>query len=305
LSSNLGLPASQANILQLNLSYDLNVLDRLQRGTFLENDQSRRRTTHSILLEAGYSFTNRLSADVFLSYVRQERNIQRAISDDFDYTQGLGDAVLLLKYKALSIDQDNTTLTIAAGVKFPLGASDLKDQSGITLNADLQPGSGAWDGILWSQFTHNLTFRPSMSFAATATYSRKGVNDNYLAVFNPTSNQTNAQAYKFGDEYQVMLSLSDRLLLGNALIDPSITFRYRKAFTDQQNDIDLPNTGGEWIFFTPGISYWLLDKLSLNANIDLPVYSFIEGLQVTPTYRLNVGIYYQINFNPKDPHFPF
>ena len=72
-----------------------------------------------------------------------------------------------------------------------------------------------------------------------------------------------------------------------------------------RNDIDLPNTGGEWIFFTPGISYWLLDKLSLNANIDLPIYSFIEGLQVTPTYRLNIGIYYQINFNPKDSHFPF
>ena len=305
LSSNLGLPASQANVLQINWSYDLNVLNRLQTGFELEADRARTRRTHSMLLELGYSFSNRISVDLFFSYVRQERRIEQAVGSDFDFTQGIGDVVALLKYKLLSLNEDNTTLTAAVGIKAPLGASNLTDPNGITLNADLQPGSGAWDGIFWAQFTHNLAFRPSMSMAATSTYSWKGTNPDYLPIFDPVLGTQRAQRYGFGNELQIILSLSDRLLLGNALIDPSLTIRYRKALQDEQNEIKLPNTGGEWIFITPGLSYWLLPAFSINANFEVPIYSFIEGTQVAPSYRMNLGVYYRLDLKTKETPFNF
>jgi len=99
LSSNLGMAPDEANTLQLNLAYDLNVLETLKSGMNTLEDDSRSRKTHSALLQAGYSFTNTFSVDVLFSWVRQERNINQFGSSDFTSTQGLGDAVFLFKQK--------------------------------------------------------------------------------------------------------------------------------------------------------------------------------------------------------------
>ena len=75
ISSNLGLPPSEKQTFQVSLTYDLNVLRTLQSGwQVLEQvTQSSERVTHSAMLQLGYNFTERLSADAFFSYVYQER----------------------------------------------------------------------------------------------------------------------------------------------------------------------------------------------------------------------------------------
>jgi hypothetical protein len=234
-------------------------------------------------MELGYSFSNRLSIDALFSYVRQERTITFNGRSDADITNGLGDATLLFKY--VLVKKDQYSITPGIGIKIPTGASDLKDNDGITLNADLQPGSGAWDGLAWIYFDASPFRNPNSTLFGNLVYSLKGHNPDYLG----------SQNYKFGDEYQISLGWSRRIIIGGQLIDPSVLIRFRKAYPDNNNGTGLPSTGGQWIFIYPSLSYWFQPDFAFNASIDLPLYANVEGTQVTPTYRLNLGFYYRMN----------
>ena len=313
LSSNLGLPDGEKGTSQFALSYDLNALNTLKRGTtVLEDDfgNDRERLTHALLLEVGYSFTDRFSADLIFTWVRQERtNFSNGQQSDFRSTQGVGDPVLLFKYKILSKNDNATTLTTGVGVKPPLGSAN-ETSDGLRLNADLQPGSGAWDAVFWGQFTHVLSFRPSMSFSAVTIYRSRGTNPDFQETFNPVTGISSAQPYRFGNDFQLITGLSDRVLVGKQIVDPALLFRYRSARPDRikpnrEGEFnDISNTGGRWIFINPSITYWIGEAMSINANIELPLLADITGTQVSPTYRANFGFYYILLSKKSDKLIP-
>ncbi len=286
-SANLGMPNHGSNVLQLSLNYDLNVLRTLKTGKEVLNDKNRKRTTHSILFETGYSFSSRFSVDALFSWVRQERLITNFGNRELTSTNGIGDMTLLFKY--LAVDRPDFSITTGIGVKAPTGASALLTSDGLALSADLQPGSGAWDGLGWINISHRPMFRPGATLSLNAIYSHKGKNSDYLG----------SQVYKFGNEFQLILGYSDRLLLGNQLLDPAVLFRYRVADPDQNEGLLQPSTGGKWIFINPSLSFWINQDLSFNGNIELPLFANITGTQVTPTYRINTGIYYKLKISRK------
>ena len=281
-SSNLGMPASEVGVFQGSVNYDLNVLNTLKTGKEILADRNRRRTTHAALLELGYTFSRRWSIDALFSYVRQERNVNNFGTDQFTSTSGIGDATLLAKYRA--IDKDGWQLSTGLGIKAPLGASDKANDRGIALNADLQPGSGAWDGVGWIFFNWALPSRPSSSLFLNFIYASKGHNKTYLG----------SQDYKFGDEFQIIGGWGDQALLFNQIFDFNLAARYRRARPDENNAFVVPSTGGSWLFINPGVAWWPSQRFSFQANVELPMLSNITGTQVTPTVRFNTGFYYQI-----------
>ncbi|MEL6639123.1 MAG: transporter [Bacteroidota bacterium] len=291
-SSNLGLPGGEKGVLQWSLAYDLNVLNTLQDGRRRLDDRSRNRSTHSVLAELGYTWSKRWSTDLFFSYIQQERTItQGGRQTDFDRASGLGDAVVLVKYRLLYRERGATSFYLGLGAKLPLGGFDRVDERGILLSADLQPGSGAWDGIFWGQLSQQLAFRPSMNVVATTTIALKGENP----VFN--TNET----YAFGDEWLLALGLSDRIFVAKQLFDPSLLLRYRTVRADFRNDTELPSTGGQWLFLNPSLSWWLGKDVSVNANFEIPIFADLEGTQATPSYRINLGLYWRLARKGKEP----
>ncbi len=287
LSSNLGMPSAEQKTVQLNLSYDLNVLNTLKVGRERLNDRSRKRLTHSAILEWSYTIHPRLSVEGFFSFIRQVREITQVTGEDLSAAQGVGDAVLLLNYRLLQWQEGAGSWRVALGGKIPLGAHDRTNDRGLVFNAELQPGSGAWDGIIWSQWLQSLNFRPSMSLAATVAYSLKGKNIRYL------ENQT----YQFGNEIQLALSWSDRFLLGQLLFDPSFSLRYRQVEPDRFNEGNLPATGGQWVFINPAMAVWLHPDVSWSIGISLPVFAEVIDTQFSPTYRINTGLFYRFRFD--------
>lgn len=289
LSGNLGLPPSNQGALQFSLSYDLNVLRTFKTGTEKLNERDRQRVTHSALMEVGYSISDKFGIDGFFAFVRQERKIENpGLPTNFQHTEGIGDAVLLLKYTLVS--NNTRTWVIGLGPKIPLGTSDLKD-NGILLSADLQPGSGSWDGVAWSNLSQQIKARPSMTFVGTVTYRLSGTNPNFRIN----------QDYQFGNEFQAIAGLSDQLVLGKLLVDPSVSLRYRRAGVDKADKAEVPNTGGEWIFFNPSLGFRISERLSYNVSGELPLYANITGTQLTPTFRFNTGFYYIISRKKNGP----
>ncbi len=285
ISGNLGLPISENNTWQFSLSYDINVLRTLKDGSNYLDDQSRERITQSALFQFGYSFSNRFSADGFLSYVKQERTINQFGNTDYTTTNGIGDMAVLIKYTLTKPSSDKFIFTIAAGPKMPTGRSDFVRDDGIPLNADLQPGSGSWDGLFWGNGIYNFDFRRTFNISTTAIFSTKGKNNQYLG----------AETYQFGNELQILFSINDNFMLGSQMLGTSVLFRYRKALTDRFNDKFVPNTGGQWIFLAPTISYNFSQKFAINALFEIPIFSEVDGTQLSPTYRGNIGVFFKIN----------
>lgn len=276
----------------MELSYDLNYLATLKDGTEIYSDETRRRITQSILLKTGYSLNNWIAVDALFSFVSQGRKISHLEEVNEVKTNGIGDAVVITKFTLSSLSSNGTEIQLGVGPKIPLGRSDLTDDRGITLNADLQPGSGSWDMITWGYFLRQLRSRPTTTISARIVGRINGANKEYLGV----------QTYRFGNSIQLYLGVGDQVILGNEIISPSISVRYRKALPDRINGHFLDNTGGLWINIIPAISWHFRQNTIINIIPEIPIFSKVEGIQLTPTFRAQIGVYH--TFGSKKVHKP-
>ena len=280
LSNNIGLPNLEKGSFQIKLHYDYNNLNTLKSGTKNLDDKSRLRITHSILLNLNYSFSDKLALEGLFSWVNQRRQISQFNNEFLDQTSGIGDTVLLLKYAFSNLFGEYSNLNIGLGSKIPTGSSTETNEQGILLNADLQPGSNAWDMIYWTQISKSFSFRPSLRIASTLTYRKTGNNSDYLDAFN----------YRFGNEFQASLNFSDQYSLLKTISNSGISIKYRNAKQDLINNVSIENTGGNWIFIAPEFSININPKIKFSVNADFPVYSNAQGTQLTPSFRLNSGL---------------
>lgn len=287
LSGNIGFEGSYRGTLQTELSYDLNYLSTLKQGSLLYEDQTRLRTTHSMLLKAGYSLTDRIAIDALVSFVVQERRISFLGSESLVRTRGAGDGVVIVKFLLSRMAESGTELQLGIGPKIPLGKADLKDARGITYNADLQPGSGSWDLVSWAYFARQISIRPSAIWSLRFVGRINGPNREYLGT----------EHYRFGNSYQLYMGLGDQWLLGNRLISPSVALKFRYATADRFNTTPLDNTGGQWIYLVPALGWHWGQKVILNLIPEIPIYSHVRGVQLTPTFRIQAGFYYRFGFN--------
>lgn len=285
LSNSIGLPITNQGSLLLGLSYDYNYLNTLKNGDEKLDDNTRERTTQSLLFNVGYTFTKDFSVEALFTYVKQERIISIFGNVNRDGSNGIGDGVLLFKYNFNKLFEKNNILRIGLGTKIPFGATDKKSNQGILLNPDLQPGSGAWDLIGWALYSQTFSFRPSASFSATAIYRYTGTNNNFLET----------TTYRFGTEFQAFLTYTDQFLIHKTLVDPSLSLKYRNAGQDEIGGSLLDNTGGQWVTINPTILVEIIEDLNFMLKFEIPIYSYVDGTQLTPTLRSTVGLFYNIN----------
>ncbi len=282
LSGNIGFEGAASGTLQMELSYDLNFLATLKTGSETYDDGARQRITQSFLVKAGYSINSWFAIDGLFSYVMQGRKVTFEDQINRVNTQGFGDAVIMAKFILSRVSETGSELQLGVGPKLPLGRSDLTNDSGITLNADMQPGSGSWDLITWAYFARQFERRPSMLATVRIVGRLNGMNTEYL----------DTQTYRFGNSMQFYVGIGDQLALGNLLVSPSLSLRYRYTDGDQINGQTLDNTGGQWINVLPAISLHLGPNTILHLIPEIPLYSNVGGTQLTPTFRMQVGFYH-------------
>ena len=66
----------------------------------------------------------------------------------------------------------------------------------------------------------------------------------------------------------------------------------KKADPGMVSITDSPpgNTGGKWIFASPGLSIQLNDSFSAYSYVQLPIYQDVNGIQQTAPYYLQFGL---------------
>jgi len=289
ISSNLGLGAGSAGTFQFQFTFDNNTLKDLLAFDQRLDDDRRTRNTRSLLLETSYDIIEGLSVSSLFSLVRQERIIQTlSNSEDVTINNGLGDGIILVRYNFLAGDKHpNYDLLLGLGPKFPFGKADFTDENGIVLPADLQPGSGAWDAIFWTNFTRRSFLKESLSFNLSATYRATGTNSNYNGSFD----------YKFGNEFQVQMGVQDQMLIGRLAVDPMLGFQYRTVGKDKIEGSIFENTGGHWVYLRPGLNVNMGQYSALRFTGSLPIYRYLDGTQLSTSYRFAITFYRLIDLS--------
>ena len=283
LLGSLDLTSAPKGILQFGITFDHNLLTDVLNGTrFLENEE-RERISQSMLLEINYGISNRFSVTALFSYIRQQRTIFNNSSENELTASGLGDIVLMTKYNILPFSIfNNNELSLGLGVKIPTGNSNLRINN-ILIPADMQPGSGAIDGIFWGTYTKREFFFNNLTFITNVSYRLNGNNDRF-----GNSND----GYSFGNELIGILGLNYPL---SSIFDLLISFKYRNTAKDSFSDEDIPNTGGSWLYLKPNFNIYLTNDFTARIGAEFPINRNVSGTQLTTTYSTSLSLFYSTN----------
>ena len=285
LLGSLDITSSAEGELQVGLTYEFNSLQDVYSGTVRLNDDLRERRVNSFILEANYGLTRRISLSTLFTFITQSRNIfsYGDISSKLN-TSGLSDGVILVKYNIIPLSLfDQMELSLGVGLKLPMGNSTLRSD-GILIPADMQPGTGSWDGIFWGYASKGFVPVIPLNVFINVSYRLNGTNNRFGESFQ--------QGYTFGNELFVNLGAGYRT---DTFFDFTLMFRFRNTAPDQFDSGQLPNTGGTWLYLVPGINGKINDRLIARLSGQIPLYRNLTGTQLTTTYTASLGLFYSIN----------
>lgn len=157
------------------------------------------------------------------------------------------------------------------GLKLPTGRTRVANSAGDVAERGLQPGSGTTDAILGGYFHQDLHERGA-SWFAQAQYQRAL---NSKDQFKPGAQFSIDAGY--GQSVMDKLSLHVQL---NAVVKGR----------DRGAEAEPEDSGGRFLFVSPGVSYSVSDKTRAYAFFQQPLYQHVNGVQLTAKNAVVVGV---------------
>ena len=201
------------------------------------------------------------------------------------HASGFGDVKVIGRYFGFS-EEKNWGLQF--GVKLPTGDNGQTAASyggGLSaVDPGLQLGTGSTDLIVGAyRFGH---------IQSTENWGYFG-NVQFQVAVDPKSTPVNIDALGGGGSYRPGNSLNlnggvnyqgfDRLI-------PTIQFNFIDKKADTGVAADTWSTGGTLIYLTPGLLFSSSDSTQYYANVQLPLYQNLNGIQLAPTFVGSVGV---------------
>jgi len=240
------------------------------------------------LLELQYGITGRFGLKAELPFIQREHShIEDSTVESFGF-DGVGDLKAVGEYTLPFSDWEfSPRLTLLAGIKFPTGKTDAANEDGEVAEITIQPGTGSWDGIF------GLNLKKPLFRVKTVT---GGLYSN-LPVTVGVTYQVNGKGkddYKFGE--QILAHVGTEYLLFPHL---SLLFQTDGRWQDFA-DVGTAgeyrsNTGGTWIFVSPGLNVQFNQAFSAYVYAQLPVYQKVNGIQQVAKLNLQVGLSANVN----------
>ena len=149
------------------------------------------------------------------------------------------------------------------------------------LPADIQSGTGSWDGVVFVSFSQGFVPDYNGTFFTNLSYRYNGNNDRF---------QT-GDGYSFGNIFIANIGLSKKVC---PWMDASIQLTYRNSSKDIFNKANVINTGGEWYYLDTSLNF-NIDPVGFRLAGQIPVYRNLNGIQLTTTYTYTLSVYYTFN----------
>lgn len=187
---------------------------------------------------------------------------------------GLGDLRVLARYQVHSLARG---FGFQFGLKLPTGRInqnfDAGPGDGQLLDRGLQLGSGTTDLL-----------------AGASYFSR--LSTNLGAFASGLIDQPLAERADYLPSASVTLSTGLRLL-NKTWLTPQLQVNTRLDARERGSEGDTDNSGGTFVYLSPGLTAEIGEHLHAFAFYQLPVYQRVNGVQLEPRWLLSLGVTYK------------
>lgn len=265
--------------LRVDFRIEATDFDRLQSGRdkavpagTLGTTDENRTLNRNLLLGFDYALSPEWAVAAQLPLIQREHthtvNNLTPTVESWDIT-GLGDIrTSLRRQRAVG---DRSTLSLQAGLKLPTGGTDEANASGTVAERALQPGSGTTDILAGVAFRHRLRDESTTLFIELRGQEPLREHDGFAP-----GRQINLD---FGLHHA--LNFTSSALLQINLLD--------KAH-DRGINAEPAETGGRYIFLSPGFRQAIAHNWQVYGFVQLPLYQYVNGTQLTASRSLMAGV---------------
>ncbi len=240
------------------------------------------------------AFTDRISADLSVPFIsRSHAHIHRHqgadILESWDL-DGIGDLRLLTHWMFWKPEnRRNPALSALLGGEFPTGKHKEENEAGEIAELGIQPGSNSYDLILGLSSSQRFEVpmlrggRAEMPFFAgvTGQFNGPGTDD-----------------YRLGDRLQVNAGVSYPLTRHWGLLG-QLNFLLRDRDDKGKTGEEIQKTGGEFLYFSPGLEFRPSERWRFYGLVQVPVYQRVNLIQIVSDYNLLFGASFKFDAGKK------
>lgn len=187
---------------------------------------------------------------------------------------GIGDLLFFGQYRFFQ--HEGSHVSALFGVKTPTGETNKKTNDGEVFEAEFQPGSGSWDGLMGIAFTQEFGV---FNFDTNILYSvvTEGIQDTDLGdIFD----------YNFALSYALLGDEDNTFVSSDYRFD--LIGELNGEWRDKQQtggEFDN-NSGGNILYLSPGFRFTAKEIVNLGFSFGFPIVTDLNGNQVKPDYRI-------------------
>jgi hypothetical protein len=165
------------------------------------------------------------------------------------------------------------------GIKVPVGVFD-QTVNEVKLPISLQPSSGSLKYNASVYVSKNFK-KYSLSFKAFAEYAKRIESKNF--------------DYKYGNLYVVSVFTS---YIINSKLNSILQGQYEyRDKSRRENSQIVESSGGQVVYLIPQLNYTVFKDITLSMVAYIPVYRYMNGIQIANNYSLAFRLVKSFNFN--------
>jgi len=193
---------------------------------------------------------------------------------------GVGDVQLLATRLFGGPESQGVRYSFSAGVKAPTGITEVPTDNGDQPEPPARPGDGAWSFLTGAGVEWRMTAKmPGGAYGSLPIrVSAQG-----------RVNGRGTEEYRVGSEIQLHLG-SDYPLSRALQFSLSTDARVRAKDDVGLTDAEPGNTGGTWVYLSPGLRINQGGKTTLYGGVQLPVYRGINGINIVSNRNIYGGL---------------
>lgn len=248
------------------IEYDFSTQNQNWHSTHsAPRDDNSDKMIHTDFITAGaqYMFNRSWGAEVEVPYWNRNFKTQTDTPDDGDTqtfnTSGFGDVRLKAIYSGFS---DDMTTGLTLGVKLPTGSFTTPN-----FDRDTQIGTGSTDLLIGAYHRGTLVEETPFDWFVHGEWDQPVVIQDH---------------YRPGDDLNVAVGVydSDFGMVEDGMVTPLLQLIGSTRMHDRGANAHPEDTGYSRLLISPGIEYDI-NKVSLYADVEVPVYQNVNGNQLT------------------------
>ena len=196
------------------------------------------------------------------------------IPEQWDFTRA-GDARVVVRRRLASFEDAAAhsvgTAGINVGLKLPTGSTTVTNGDGDRAERTLQPGTGTTDLLAGAYYSQALPLRDLSWFVQGLVQLPLNSHEDFRPGHRVTADA--GLRYLASEKTSLLLQV-------NAL------WRGRDAGAQAEPE----DSGGRAFFLSPGVGYALTNDVQVYAFLQLPIYQYVNGVQLTARRAVAMGV---------------